>query len=348
MRTFTFILSGIFLAGAMFALPACDKQAGNNNNNDGGGGKDKSGGKVLTGTVHVDGSSTVFPITEAVAEEFRQVQPQIRVTVGVSGTGGGFKKFTIGETDINDASRGIKESEATKAMENGINYIELPIAFDGLSVLVNPGNDWVDNLSVEELKKIWQPGSTVKKWSDVRPGFPDKPIALYGPGTDSGTFDYFTGAINGKEQACRSDFTASEDDNVLVQGIAGDKYALGFFGYAYYVENTDRLKLVPIKADGKVVSPSLKTISDGSYTPLSRPIFIYVSDLAVKRAVVDEFVKFYLGHAAELSREVGYVPLPNSTYQLVNERYQNRVYGSMYSSKTTAGMSLEDLLKAGN
>ena len=197
----------------------------------------------LKGSVHVDGSSTVFPITEAVAEEFQKVHPRVRVTVGISGTGGGFKRFCVGETDINDASRVIKSIEIARASEYGIDFIELPVAFDGLSVLVNPRNDFVDHLTVEELRKIWQPGSTVHKWNDIRPGWPNRPITLYGPGTDSGTFDYFTKAINGKEQACRPDFTASEDDNVLVQGIAGDENALGFFGYAYYVENRSRLVL---------------------------------------------------------------------------------------------------------
>lgn len=277
------------------------------------GGKEEKSDK-LKGTVRIDGSSTVFPITEAVAEEFGKVNPKVRVTVGISGTGGGFKKFCVGETDINDASRPIKDKEKKKAAANGIEYLEMPVAYDGLSVLVNKKNNFVDYLTVEELNKIWKPGSMVKKWSDVRPGWPNRPITLYGPGTDSGTFDYFTEVINGKSQACRPDFTASEDDNVLVQGIAGDENSLGFFGYAYYVENKDKLKLVPIDdGDGPVV-PSEKTVNNGTYKPLSRPIFIYVSKAAAKRPEVRAFVKFYLQEASTLVKEVGYVPLPDPKY----------------------------------
>jgi len=208
-----------------------------------------AGSKVLKGTVKVDGSSTVFPITEAVAEEFGKVKKhrRVRVTVGVSGTGGGFKKFLAGETDINDASRPIKQKEIDKAQKNGVQYIELPVAYDGLSVVVNKRNTWVDYLTVAELHKIWKPGSTVKTWKDIRSNWPDQKIQLYGPGTDSGTFDYFTEVINGKSQVSRSDFTKSEDDNVLVKGVAGDKGSLGYFGFAYYVENADKVKAVPIK-----------------------------------------------------------------------------------------------------
>ena len=294
--------------------------------------------------VKVDGSSTVFPITEAVAEEFQKVHPNVRVTVGISGTGGGFKKFCAGETDINDASRSVKQKEVSVASENNIQFIELPVAFDGLSVLVNPNNNFVDYLTVGELKRIWQPGSTVTKWSDVRAGWPDKPITLYGPGTDSGTFDYFTEAINGKSQACRPDFTASEDDNVLVQGIAGDENSLGFFGYSYYAENKSKLKLVPIGEGDKAVSPSETTINDGSYSPLSRPIFIYVSTAAADRREISNFVSFYLKNAPELVKEVGYVPLPNAVYQLGLKRFEDRVTGSLFVGKKTVGVKLEDLL----
>ncbi|VAX31168.1 Phosphate ABC transporter, periplasmic phosphate-binding protein PstS (TC 3.A.1.7.1) [hydrothermal vent metagenome] len=270
--------------------------------------------ETLKGTIRIDGSSTVFPITEAVAEEFGKKYRRVRVTVAVSGTGGGFKKFSIGETDINDASRPIKSSEKKLAQKNGTQYIQLPVAFDGISVVVNPKNTWLDYLTVAELKMIWEPGSQVTTWKDIRADWPDRKIRLYGPGTDSGTFDYFTGAINGKSHASRSDFTKSEDDNVLVQGVAGDRDALGYFGFAYYTGNKDKLKIVPIKNKSEPVAPSLTTINDGSYAPLSRPIFIYVSEKAVQRPEVAEFVEFYLKNAAVLSREVGYVPLPKSQY----------------------------------
>jgi len=308
------------------------------------GGK-KEGGRGLSGAVHVDGSSTVFPITEAVAEEFQKRHRGVRVTVGISGTGGGFKKFCVGETDINDASRPIKSKEIAKAAENGIEFIELPVAFDGVSVVVNPKNHFVDFLTIEELRKIWQPGSTVRKWNEVRPGWPNRPITLYGPGTDSGTFDYFTEAVNGKAQACRPDFTASEDDNVLVQGIAGDENALGFFGYAYYVENRARLKVVPIDAGNGPVRPSADTINNGTY-PLSRPLFIYVSRKAAERPEVSAFVRFYTDNAEALVKQVGYVPLPQKVYQLALERFERRTTGSAFSGKKTVGVSLEDLLNA--
>jgi phosphate transport system substrate-binding protein len=300
----------------------------------------------LAGTVSIDGSSTVFPITEAVAEEFQKVNPKVRVTVGISGTGGGFKKFTAGETDISDASRPIKDKEIEKAAAHGIEYVELPIAFDGLSVVVNPDNTFVGHLTVEELKKIWQPGSTVKLWSDIRPEWPAEPIRLYGPGTDSGTFDYFTEAINGEAQLCRADFTASEDDNVLVQGIAGDPWALGFFGFAYYVENTSRLKLVPIDGGKGPVLPSATTINNGTYTPLSRPLFIYVGTSAASRPEVKAFVDYYLAHAPSLVTEVGYVPLSARAYELAQTRYNSRVTGSVFAGKKTTGMTLEEILAA--
>jgi phosphate transport system substrate-binding protein len=270
---------------------------------------------LATGTVKVDGSSTVFPITEAVAEEYGAVDKKVRVTVGVSGTGGGFKKFAAGEIDINDASRPIKKEEAELAKKNKIDFIELPVAFDGLTVVVSQQNDFVDQLTVAELKKIWEPGSKVKKWKDVRPNFPDVAIKLYGPGPDSGTFDYFTEAINGKAQASRGDYSKSEDDNVLVTGVSGDKYALGYFGFAYFEENQKKLKAVPIVGkSGKAVSPSVTTINDGSYEPLSRPIFIYVNKASLKRPEVKGFVEFYLNEVEGLVREVGYIPLPKDQY----------------------------------
>lgn len=300
----------------------------------------------LTGAIAIDGSSTVFPITEAVAEEFGKVQPGVKVTVGISGTGGGFKKFSVGETDISDASRPIKKEEHAAAQKSSIGYIELPVAYDGLAVIVNPKNTWCDKLSVAELKKIWEPGSKVKTWSDVRKGFPNKPLKLYGPGTDSGTFDYFTEAINGKAQASRSDYTTSEDDNVLVQGVAGDQYALGYFGLAYYEENAGKLKVVPVDGGKGPVTPSAKTVMNGTYAPLSRPLFIYVSTKAVKRAEVDAFITFYLKNAAKLSKEVGYVPLPPEAYKLVSAHYSARKTGSVFMGKDTVGVTIQELLAA--
>ncbi|OQW53425.1 MAG: hypothetical protein A4S09_07435 [Proteobacteria bacterium SG_bin7] len=264
-------------------------------------------------SIHIDGSSTLFPLTEAVAEEFGKKQADVKVMVGVSGTGGGFKKFMAGEIDIVDASRAIKPEEVTLAKKNKITYAEVPVAMDGITVVVNSKNTWVDYLTVEELKKIWSPDSQVKTWKEVRSTWPDKAIKLYGPGTDSGTFDYFTEAINGKARASRSDYTKSEDDNILVQGIEGDEGSLGYFGYSYYVANQKRLKLVPIK-NKTVVTPSEKTILEGSYSPLSRPLFIYVSKTALKRDEVKNFMMFYLEKASQLSKEVGFVPLKDSRY----------------------------------
>ncbi len=269
----------------------------------------------LRGTVSLDGSSTVYPISEAIAEEFLSVAPRVRVTVGVSGTGGGFKKFLSREIDINDASRTIKNSEVEEARANGINYLEIPVAFDGLSVVVNPNNTWVDYLTVDELRMIWQPGSMVDSWDDIRPNWPQLPIRLYGPGTDSGTFDYFTEAVNGESGASRPDYTASEDDNVLVQGISGDENALGFFGYAYYIENQDNLKIVPIDEGSGPVAPTAQSINDGTYSPLSRPIFVYLNTDSLARPEVRSFVDFYIDNAAGIANEVGYIELPEEMYQ---------------------------------
>lgn len=310
----------------------------------GGGNSNSSGGSALSGYVKVDGSSTVFPITEAVAEEFGKVHPKVRVTVGVSGTGGGFKKYAIGEIDINDASRPIKGKEIKKAEENNVAFIELPVAFDGLSVIANKANDWVDHLTRDELHQIWKPGSTVKTWADIREGWPDEEIKLYGPGTDSGTFDYFTEAINGKSQVCRSDFSKSEDDNVLVQGIAGDKHSLGFFGFAYYKENKDKLKIIPIDGGDGPVAPTETTINNGTYQPLSRPIFIYVNPESGKRPEVKAFVEFYMSNTKRLASEVGYVALPDKVYELALSRFQNSITGSVFSGKNTVGVKIENLL----
>lgn len=267
--------------------------------------------------VKVDGSSTVYPITEAVAEEFSKANSKIRVTVGVSGTGGGMKKFTAGEIDIANASRPIKKEEAEAAKTHGVEYLELEVAYDGLTVVVNPANTFVDFLTVAELKKIWEPESKVKTWKDVRPSWPAETLTLYGPGTDSGTFDYFTEVVNGKSKASRADFTKSEDDNVLVTGVAGDKHALGYFGLAYYEENMSKLKAVPIKADDKApaIAPSVETVRAKTYKPLSRPLYIYVAKKAAARLEVKAFISFYLEHAAALSKQVGYIPTPDAEHQ---------------------------------
>ena len=287
----------------------------------------------LRGTVSIDGSSTVFPISEAVAEEFLAVQPRVRVTVGVSGTGGGFKKFLAGEIDINDASRPIKMKEVKQASASGIGFIELPIAYDGLSVVVNTKNDWVDHLTITELNKIWQPGSSVTRWSDVRDGWPETKIQLYGPGTDSGTFDYFTETINGKSGASRPDYTANEDDNALVRGISGDEGSLGYFGYAYYAANKDKLRVVAIDGGKGPVAPTEITINNGTYAPLSRPVFIYVRPDALDRKEVRAFVDFYIESAPMLATEVGYIPLPDSVYAGAKQRVESREIGTAYHSE---------------
>jgi len=273
------------------------------------------GGGGESRTIVGDGSSTVFPISEAVAEEFGKVEPDVRVVVGISGTGGGFKKFCNGETDFSDASRPIKDSEREACANSGIEFVEFQVAFDGLSVMVNPKNDFVECLTVDELKRIWEPGSTVDSWDEVRPEWPAESIALYGPDTDSGTFDYFTEVIVGEEDASRPDYTASADDNVLVQGIAGDEDALGYFGYAYYVENSDKLKLVAVDGGEGCVLPARESILDGTYTPLSRPLFVYVRKDALEQPEVAEFMRFYLTEGRPLVAEVGYVEAPESAYQ---------------------------------
>lgn len=269
----------------------------------------------LSGAIEIDGSSTVFPITEAVAEDFRLQEPGVQINVGISGTGGGFKRFTQGETDISDASRPIKATEAEIASQNNINYTQLRVALDGLAIVVNKENDFLACVTTADLKKIWQPESKISRWRQVRFDWPDEPIKLYGPGTDSGTFDYFTETINDKEDASRADYTASEDDNVLVKGVAGDKYSLGYFGYAYYAENKESLKIIAVDSGKGCVEPTVATIESGTYSPLSRPLFIYVKNEALKRAEVAAFSQFYLDKAATLAKEVGYMPLPAAIYQ---------------------------------
>lgn len=285
---------------------------------------------TLSGQIQIDGSSTVYPITEAIAEEFRAVAPEVKVTVGVSGTGGGFKKFVRNEIDINDASRSIKDSEAEQCKENGISYIELSVAYDGLAVLVNPQNDWVTDITIEELKKIWEPAAqgAIMKWNQIRPEWPAEEIHLFGPGVASGTYDYFTEAIVGESGASRGDYTASEDDNVLVQGISSDKFALGFFGLAYYEENKDKLKLVGVNNGSGSVLPTMETVANGSYAPLSRPIFIYVSNKSAKREEVKTFVNFYLENVTSISEEVGYIPLPEVEINKQKEKFNSFTAGS--------------------
>ena len=300
--------------------------------------------------IKIDGSSTVYPITEAVAEEFQKAKKgSIRVTVGISGTGGGFKKFCRGETDISDASRPILKKEIDVCKEQNIEYIELPVAYDGLAVMVNPKNTWVSSLTVADLKKMWEPAAqeTIRKWNQVRPEWPNAPLKLFGPGADSGTFDYFTEAIMGKAKSSRGDFTASEDDNVLVQGIAGDKNALGYFGLAYYEENKSRLKVVPVvnPATNKEVTPSLQTVMDGTYSPLSRPLFIYINKASLSRPEVKEFVNYYLKNADNLTKQVKYVPLPANAYKLAQERFTKMKTGSMFGGEEKVGMKIEELLK---
>jgi phosphate transport system substrate-binding protein len=303
--------------------------------------------------IKIDGSSTVYPISEAVAEEFGK-KSKVRVTVGISGTGGGFKKFCNGETDISDASRPIKLSEVELCLDNKIEYIELPVAFDGLAVMVSPKNDWATSMTVAELKKLWAPEAQGKitRWSQIRAGWPDKEIHLYGAGVDSGTYDYFTEAIVGKEHSSRGDFTASEDDNVLVQGIANDPLALGFFGVAYYEHNKERLKLVaiddenPTNGDGPIL-PEFDNVKNATYQPLSRPIFIYVNKKALDRPEIAEFIKFYLTTGRPLVKEVGYIPLPDTVYELALKRVQTRTVGSVFGGKgSKVGVTLESLLAA--
>ena len=267
------------------------------------------GGATGGGLVTIDGSSTVFPISQAMAEEFMIANQGVQVTVGVSGTGGGFQKFCNGETDISDASRPIEDSEREVCRENGIDPIELMVGWDGLTVVTNPQNDWAVCMTVDELKRLWQPGSTIRSWSEIRAGWPDEQVVLYGADTDSGTFDYFTEAIVGEADASRSDYTASADDNVLVLGVSGDRGALGYFGYAYFEENRDKLRAVQIDGGTGCIGPERGTIEDQSYTPLSRPMYIYVRRDALERPAVRAFVDFYLDNAVELVPETGYVPL---------------------------------------
>lgn len=306
-------IKALFLS-ALVALASCG--GGSTENTD-------STTEKLSGTIKIDGSSTVYPITAGVAEYFAEDFGDVEVLVGVSGTGGGFKKFAVGETDISDASRPIKDKEATICAENNIKYQKLTVAYDGLAVVVNQQNTWVDHLTVEELKKIWiNADDNAKTWADVRAGWPAEPITLYGPGTASGTFDYFNEAIIGEDGASRTDYNSSENDNVLVKGIADDKNALGYFGLAYYEENKDKLKIVPVDGGTGAIAPSMETVMNKSYAPLSRPIFIYVSDVAAKRPEVKKFVEFYQEKAAEISKMVGYIPLTEAESAAEKEAFK--------------------------
>ncbi len=295
----------------------------------GGGEGGGAGGGGASGSISADGSSTVFPITEAVAEEYMaETGGKVRVSVAMSGTGGGFKRFCAGETDISNASRAIKDSEVEQCRAAGVEPVELPVATDGLAVVVNPANNFVQCLTVDELKKIWQPGSTVKNWSEVRAGFPNQPLKLYGPGTNSGTFDYFTEAVMGEEDASRADYTASEDDNVLVQGVSGDPNALGYFGYAYVAENQGKLKTVAVDGGQGCVQATPQTVESGQYKPLSRPLFIYVSRKSLQRPEVREFVDFYLQSAPELVPQTGYIPLGQAGYEQSRQKFAQAANGT--------------------
>jgi len=298
--------------------------------------------------IKIDGSSTVYPITEAVAEEF-QAAKKVKVTVGISGTGGGFKKFCRGETDIQDASRPILQKEMDICKEAGIQYIELPVAYDGLTVVINKNNDFVKSLTVEDLKKMWEPAAQgkVKTWKQVNAAWPDTALKLFGPGSDSGTFDYFTEAIVGKAKSSRGDYTASEDDNVLVQGVNSDKGGLGYFGFAYFDENQDKLKAVPIiaKKGAPAVTPSFETVKNGTYQPLARPLFIYVNATAAAfKPEVKEFINFYLANAPKLVKEVKYIPLPTNEYAAVDKHWKALKPGTGFGGVPEVGVKIEELL----
>lgn len=299
-----------------------------------------------TPTVKIDGSSTVFPITEAIAESFQKsVGGKVRVTVGVSGTGGGFKKFCRGETDISNASRPILAKEIADCKAAGINFIELPVVYDALTVVVNPKNTWAGNLTTAELKKIWEPNSKVTNWSQVRAGFPNVPIKLFSPGADSGTFDYFTEAINGKSKVIRKDFTGSEDDNVLVQGVSRDRGALGYFGLSYYLENKNKVKAVGINNGKGPVMPSNQTVLNGSYNPLSRPLFIYVSSKAAQRPEVKQFVTYYMNNVPAAAKKVGMVPLPTNAYKTILANFNKGRAGSVFGGEEKVGLTITQLLQ---
>jgi phosphate transport system substrate-binding protein len=299
------------------------------------------------GAIKMDGSSTVFPIAEALAEEYQiSKRGKVRVTVGIAGTGGGFKKFCRGETDISNASRPILKEEMDTCRAAGVRYIEVPIAFDALTVVVNPQNNWVKTLTVADLRKMWEPAAQgrVTTWKQVRAEWPAERLMLFGPGADSGTFDYFTEAINGKAKASRGDYTASEDDNTLVQGVENNKSALGYFGFAYYAAHKDKMRAVPIDGGKGPVMPSLEAVTDSTYNPLSRPLFVYVKEDAIKRPEVREFVQFMLAEGSKLISEVGYLPLPDKAYKLAWQHVEAGKLGSVFGGVPEVGVTIDDLL----
>jgi phosphate transport system substrate-binding protein len=306
------------------------------------------GSALAQQVVKVDGSSTVYPVTEAVAEDFQKSKKNaVKVTVGISGTGGGFKKFCRGEIDVSNASRPILKKEMDDCKAAGITYIELPVAFDALTVVINPQNDFVKQLTVAELKKMWEPGAQgkVMNWKDANPAFPDAPLQLFGAGADSGTFDYFTEAVTGKSKSSRGDFTASEDDNVIVQGVSRSKNALGFFGFAYYEENKDKLKGLPVSwKGGKAVAPSADNVLNGSYQPLSRPIFIYVNAKSLAKPEIKAFAEYYMTHAPKLVKEVKYVPLPAKAYEYNMASLQKGRVGTKMNGENKVGLTVEQLM----
>ena len=300
------------------------------------------------GTIRIDGSSTVYPITEAVAEDFQIAKRgKARVTVGISGTGGGFKKFCRGEVDITNASRPIMQKEMDKCKKAGIEYVEMPVAFDALTIAINPKNNWSKTITVAELKKMWEPAAQnkINSWNQINPAWPNAKFKLYGAGADSGTFDYFTEAIVGKSKSSRGDFTASEDDNVLVQGVSRDKNGLAFFGFAYYVENKKKLNAVAIDAGNGGVLPSYETVANGTYQPLSRPIFIYVNVKAAERPEVRDLIDFYMTKGPALVEEVKYVPLPKAVYSLNLENLDKKKVGTVFGGESKMGMKIEDVMK---
>jgi phosphate transport system substrate-binding protein len=301
-------------------------------------------------TVKVDGSSTVFPITEAVAEEFQNAQAgKTRVTVGISGTGGGFKKFCRGETDLQDASRPISKEEMETCRKSNIKYLELPVAFDAIVVAVHPQNTWANDITVAELKQIWEPAAQGKitKWNQIRKDWPATDIKLFGAGSDSGTFDYFTEAIVGKAESSRSDYTGSEDDNTLVQGISGNKNAIGYLPFAYFKSNSNKLKALAVTADNaKAISPTKETIESGTYHPLSRPLFIYVADKAMQKPEVQAFTEFFLSNAKTLSAEVNYIALPDQAYTSAKEIVKKARFGTVFNGETKSGVKINDVFKA--